>query len=310
MGNESLKIENGHSAPDRRKTATPISHDRRCGMDRRMSFREKLQQEQGLVYALESIPPIRRIACLPEKIDNGDLIPALGMAGLAFINIPEDMRDIKNAVQEVKCLVNGNKCIDAYNYKNCQHEFSFFRGTFLEHLIDEKKSKNPELTKKITKLDESFIDTGIGKKIMKFLKVKISGEESIKIFDKKTNSWGIAKDINGRHRYAYIFEGGSFAKITARAMLRTTMMGVVIVAAMELPKIIKSMFSGKNIKQKADNTASQVVKSGINVAATTAGIAYCGAIGSKYGKSFGSLVGMGVGAVIGNIASNKIQDLI
>lgn len=311
MGNEVLKIENNQNhSSDRRKETVPVHKERRTGAERRMSFREKLENEKGLVYALESLPPVRRIASIPDKIDSGDLIPALGMASLAFINLPEDLRDIKSAFGQVNSLVTGKKYVDAYDYKNFQHEFSFFRGTFLEHLIDIKKSKNLALTEKILDIDKSFMDTNLGRKFMDLLDVRILKEEEVKTFNEKTKVWEAAKDVNEGKRYAYAFEGSSFGKLTARAMARTTLMGTIVIAALELPKLFQSMLKGDSIEKKIENTASQAVKSSINVVATTAGIAYGGAIGSKYLKSLGSIVGMGVGAVAGNLVSNKLQDII
>ncbi len=62
-----------------------------------------------------------------------------------------------------------------------------------------------------------------------------------------------------------------------------------------------------NIKKK---TAKQVTKSSANVLITTAGIAYCGAIGMLLIGPVGSLIGMGVGAYFGNALSKKAQNLI
>ena len=58
-------------------------------------------QDSVFVYALESLPPVRRIASLPDKIQNNDYIPALGLASLALINLPEDVRDIKSAGEQI-----------------------------------------------------------------------------------------------------------------------------------------------------------------------------------------------------------------
>ena len=69
------------------------------------------------------------------------------------------------------------------------------------------------------------------------------------------------------------------------------------------------MEQGDTLTEQVGNTAKQTVKSGINFASITAGIAYGGAIGAKKFGATGSLIGMGVGATLGAFASNKIQSL-
>ena len=129
----------------------------------------------------------------------------------------------------------------------------------------------------------------------------------IKKLNKEKQIWETARDINGKARFTTAFEGSAFAKLTARAMSRTTLIGIAVLAAIELPKIFKAMSQGDNIGEKAENTVKQTIKAGINLTSITAGIAYGGAIGSKYGKAVGSLVGMGAGAVFGSLVSKKIQ---
>jgi len=260
--------------------------------------------------ALEAIPTFRRISSLPEKIENGDALPAIGLASLALINLPEDMRDVKAAGGQLDVLFSGKKFQGGYDYKNYQHDFSFFRGTMLEPLVDLKKSKNPERTQKLMSLDKTLRDTKFGEKIGKWLGVEISGKESIQTFNKSTNTWEIAKDVNGIKRVAYTYKGNAFGKLTARALSRTTLIGTAVLAALELPKVFKAMNQGDSITEQVGNTAKQTVKSGINFASITAGIAYGGAIGSKHGGPLGSLVGMGAGAILGNFASKKAQGVI
>jgi len=267
-------------------------------------------QDSVFVYALESLPPVRRIASLPDKIQNNDYIPALGLASLALINFPEDVRDIKSAGEQINTFLKGGKYQGSYDYKNFQHDFSFFRGTMLERFVDLKQSKNKKLAKKLLSWDKSLLQTNFGSKINNLLKVEASDFAEVKTFNKEKGVWEIAKDINGKARFATTFEGSAFAKLTARAMSRTTLIGTAVLAVIELPKIFKAMGEGDNITEQAGNTVKQTVKSGINLVSITAGIAYGGAIGSKYGKAVGSLVGMGAGAVLGSLTFKKVQEFI
>ena len=145
---------------------------------------------------------------------------------------------------------------------------------------------------------------------MDLLKIKTSDSREVQTFNKKNGCWESAKDINGDIRFATAFEGSAFAKLTARAMSRTTLIGTAVLVVIELPKIFKAMGKGDNISEKAGNTVKQAVKSGINIVSITSGIAYGGAIGSKYGKAVGSLIGMGAGAVLGSLTSKKVQEII
>jgi hypothetical protein len=108
--------------------------------------------------------------------------------------------------------------------------------------------------------------------------------------------------------FAFKYEGNLFAQLTGRALRRTTKLGLIALALIEVPKILKKMFEGKNIFEQGKNTLEQTAKSTVNVASVAAGIGYCGAIGAKYGGSIGSLVGMGAGAILGSKLSEKIQD--
>lgn len=270
-----------------------------------------METDEKTLLALEAVPLVRRIASIPDKLDNGDIIPALGLGALAVVNFPEDCRDIKSAYNAASSWIHTGKFRGGYDYKEFQHEFSFFRGTLLEPLIDFKNTKNLSFAKKLYKMDKSLLRTNFGEKVLKFLKVTEGNKETIKKFNKETGDWEAAKDINGFKRYATSFKGSAFGKLTARALNRTTLIGTFIIAALELPKIFKAMGEGKNIGEQATSTAKQTVKSGINFASVTAGIAYGGALGSKYCHGpFGSLLGMGAGAVLGGLISKKAQDVI
>lgn len=260
---------------------------------------------KGLLnYAFEAVPMYRRIASLPDEMNTGDVTKAMGMAALALINLPEDCRDVVGAAKQVKSIFTGEKYTGSYNYRELQHPFSFFRGTLLHKLVDPNTSKNPELATKLLKADKTFTDTRLGTKILSALGVKVVDKKGTKI--ETINS---TKE-SPKYLEAKVFEGSGFGKITGRAMERTTALGLGVLTALEIPKLIKACSDGDNLQEKAGNTALQSIKSGINVAGITAGIAYGGAIGSKYGKGLGSLVGMGAGAIIGSVASKTAQKMI
>ena len=259
---------------DRRQDNFSVDTDRRCDKSK--------SEDVSLFCALETIPPVRRAIAIPDKIQHGEITSALGMASLALINLPEDMRDIKSALDQFKGLE------PKYKYKEFQHDFSFFRGTAIEEWLYKKVKAGKKWAKWLYHNDIPLADTALGEKILKLVK---AGEADVI----KTT----IKDYKGRSALAVSYEGTKFAQLTGRALRRTTKLGVLALALLEVPKIINSIQKGETLQQTS--------KSAINVASITAGIGYGGAIGAKHGGAFGSLVGMGFGAILGSKASEKIQ---
>ena len=260
--------------------------------------------DKGLFYALESLPPIRRIASLGDKMDNGDTLPAVGLVGLAMLNLPEDMRDIKGASKQIRSFVDKNYKYDPlYNRRTHQHAFSFFRGTAIEKWLHKKIDGGSKIAEKLYEMDFSTLnETKFGEKINNFFGTK----ELI-----TSHNVDQIKDIKGVKARAFEFSSKIFGgEITARAMKRLPLLSVIAVALLEVPKIFKATTKGETIAEQAGNTAKQTIKSGINATSTLAGIGYGGAIGAKYAGAAGSLIGMGAGAILGSKLSEKLQGII
>lgn len=254
--------------------------------------------------AAGTVSPLRRFFSFFSQVKNGDWIPALSSFGLLAFNLPEDCRDVRTAGQQLWAYVRGKKYDYKYDYKLCQHPFSFFKGTMLHKFVDPNTSKCQDFTNKLLEADNTFADTTLGKRILNFLGVERKCGTKTKI-----EKIGSTK-TKPKYVTATIYEGSKFGKLTARAMERTTTLGLAVFGALELYKIIKSAFEGNTVADKAKNTVKQTIKSTVNIASSTAGIAYCGALGMYLLGPIGSLLGMSVGAVIGNKVSSYIQDLI
>lgn len=268
---------------DRRQNNISVENDRRSGVDRRdLSKDTSVFQNASAFEALKVIPQWRRISSVKDKMNNDDEIGALGSVGLMLINLPEDKRDVIGVVNQL------TGAEPLYDYKNFQHPFSFFRGTMLEKWLHKNVAAGKKWAKFLYNNDISLYNTISD---LKFLKPFIAEEKDAI----KSN----IKDYRGKSIKAFSFTGNKFAKLTARALKRTTLLGVIAMCLFELPKIFKS-----------DKKIKQVEKSAINVVSITAGIGYIGAIGFKYGGSTGSLIGMGLGAVLGGKLSQKTQELI
>ncbi len=263
---------------DRRQDSVSVATDRRCDKGK--------SEDVSLFCALETIPPVRRAISIPDKIEHGEITSALGMASLALINLPEDLRDIKSALDQFKGVE------AKYKYKEYQHDFSFFRGTAIEEWLHGQIQKGKKWAKWLYRNDLTLADTAFGEKILNSVKAKLSEDIA---------ETPITNFI-GKQVYAFKYEGSKFAQLTGRALRRTTKLGVLAIALLEVPKIFNAIQNGETVKQTA--------KSAINVASITAGIGYGGAIGAKHGGAIGSLVGMGFGAVLGCKLSQKTQELI
>lgn len=295
-----LKIENGSG--DRRKASIPVENDRRCGVDRRTAPRSE-HHHSKLSYAFKALSPVRRFEGVKKDIEEGEIGAACGLATLALINLPSDFDDIKESVKQVKSWFGGPKFEHSYNHKELQHPFSFFRNTLLDKPIKYLRKTHAGLTEKILNLDKTAARTKFGTKILNLFNTKPAKLIPTMIKDIDYS------ELNPELVHAREYVGTKFGKLTARAMERTTVLGLAVLAACELPKIYHALKKGNGMVEKAENTAKQTVKSGINLASLTAGIAYGGAIGSKYLGNFGSLVGMGIGALAGSFVSGKIQNI-
>lgn len=237
---------------------------------------------EPFVCVFEALPPVRRTLSIPDKIKNGDTTTALGMASLALINLPEDLRDIKGAYNQLKGAA------PSYDYKNYQHDFSFLKGTAIEKWVCKQADAGKKWAIWLRKNDKTLAHTNFGEKIINLVSA-----------DEKDVVRTAIKNFNGEKALAYSYSGSSFAQLTSRALRRTTVLGIGAVALLELPKILKS-----------DHKIKQTAKSAVNVASVTAGISYGGAIGAKFGGATGSLIGMGLGAVLGSKISTKVQEAI
>lgn len=253
--------------------------------------------------AIESLPMGRRIVGLKDKVENGEYIATAGALAYTAVNAKEDIRDTVSAVKQIYSKINPNFHYDPrYDRYNYQHEFSATRGMIGEKALYESANKGNPFATMIKKTGNTTIDsTRFGQWVSKVFKIK---EDDIQKIDKIRNH-------DGKCAYAYKFESSILGgKTIARAMKRTTVLGVAVMGVLEAPKIISETMKGDSLLEHAKNGAKQIVKSSGNVVLTTAGIALGGAIGAKYIGATGSIVGMGLGAVIGSKASSTLQTAI
>lgn len=320
LASDIIKLYQHIEPTDRRKTSVAVENDRRSGVDRRAAARVldkktdddikfvknalslKPTGESSVVFsALKTIAPIRRFTSVSDNINNSDYLKAAGLLGIAVVNVPEDTRDLKNALADVI-----KKEKPGYDYKNYQSEFSFIRGTLLEPVLN----KMGEIGAKIHELDTSLYHTKFGEYICK--KFNIGPESSLETgrvtqkIVKDESGQAIIKDCKA---LAYKVEGGAFSRVAGRALLRTPVLGLLVLGALEVPDIAKAYIEPKDSKTKLVKGTTQLAKSAVNLTTVTACVGTAGAILARKGH-FGSLAGIGIGAIAGMGVSKLAQNEI
>ena len=267
----------------------------------KITKQHKTKDNSLFTCAFEAVPTFRRTASLDDKINNGEYAATAGILGYTLVNLKEDWRDVVSAAKQIYSKINPNYHYDPlYNRNTHQHAFSATRGMIGEKQLYKKYAEGNPFAQKIMETGNTTIgDTKFGQLLNKVFKISEVDRHKVD---------GI-KNCQGRKAYAYEFTSSVLGGRTlARAMKRTTVLGVAVMSALELPKIVKETMEGDNFFEHAENGAKQTLKSAANVTITTAGIAIGGAIGAKHLGATGSLIGMGLGAIAGSKISNQIQN--
>ncbi|MDD3013706.1 MAG: hypothetical protein PHC34_08405 [Candidatus Gastranaerophilales bacterium] len=244
--------------------------------------------------ALSPIVPVRRISSLPDNVEDGNYTRAAGLAALMIVNLPEDGRDLKDSWDQLR-----GKYTLRYNYKEYQHTFSFFKGTWLEWLLKLPGKIGKNISKKLQKADKPLYETKFGEFISNIFNIELGGKP-INI----GKAYGRNKKI-----LAYTFKGTKINKLIGRALLRIPLISVVVLSALELPAIFKSFNNCEGYKNRIKSGFKQITKSAIYIISIFTGIGLAGAALAKKGPT-GSLIGMGIGAVAGSNVSGLINKQI
>lgn len=242
--------------------------------------------------ALSPLSPIRRISSLEDNIHDGNYVRAIGLVGLAAMNLPEDCNDLKLAYNQI---IKNRK--PSYNPKLYQHKFSFFRGTLLEPLLALNGKYGKKISDFLYVADRPIYDTKFGKWMGKVCNVKQEDAVQTSI-----------KDIQGTKVLAIKHKGSTFSRMVGRGMLRLPVLSVYALGALELPAIIKN-FTKKDSKNNIKDGFKQIAKSTTYVVSLLSGIGLVGALIARKGPA-GSLVGIGLGSVAGSFASKYVNKQI
>lgn len=245
----------------------------------------------------EAVPVYGRINTLPEKLEQKDYAPAMGIVSLAILNGPEEISDVFSVYNQIrKGFPKPVTFHSGYDNKKAQHPFSFFRGTILHEYMNplSPKCPHPKLAAMLIRQDKTLWDTKIGEWFKK--KFEIETDKT------KTNIEDIDFTTeNKSYVPAKVFKAKNpFADITARALTRTSTLGALALGGIEAAHVAHEVSNGKNFFEEAGKSAATL---GVTLGAT----GVLGAIGAKYLGPTGSLAGMGLGAIAGAAVSNAID---
>ena len=245
----------------------------------------------------EAMPIYGRINSIPQKLEEKDYTPAMGLISMAVLNGPEEINDVFSAYNQIrKGFPKPVTFHSGYDNKIAQHPFSFFRGTILHEYINplSPKCPHPKLAAKIIRQDKTLWDTKIGNWIQEKLKINIEDTGTdIKNIDFTPNNKSYIKAN-------IIKTSNPFADITARALIRTPKLGAVALGGIEAAHVAHEVSNGKNFLEEAG-------KSAVTLSAGLTATGVLGAIGAKHLGPTGSLLGISAGALTGALV-NKTMD--
>ena len=261
------------------------------------SLKNSISGESSSNVIFEGLSMYGRLNSIPDKLENKDYTPAMGLVSLAVLNGPEDLRDVFSAYKQIKNKFPKPVTFHSgYDNKIAQHPFSFFRGTILNDYLNpsSKEWPNPKAAAWLIKQDKTLWDTKLGNWVQKKLKIKV-GDTSTKI---ERIDYTIK---NKKFIKAKVFKTNNpFKDILARAMTRTPVLGVAAMGAIETAHIAHEVKNGKNFFEEAG-------KSAVTLATTLGATGILGAIGAKHLGPTGSLLGIGLGAITGAIVNKTID---
>ena len=260
------------------------------------NLKNSISGESSSNVIFEGLPMYGRINSIPDKLENKDYTPAMGLVSLAVLNGPEDLRDVMSAYKQIKDGFKDPHFHSGYDNKIAQHPFSFFRGTIMNDYLNpsSKDCPNPKAAEWIIRQDKTLWDTKLGSWVQERLGIK-TGKMITEIHDIEHAA------NNPRHVYAKVFKTNNpFKDILARAMTRTPVLGVAAMGGIEAAHVAHEVKNGKNFFEESG-------KSLLTLGTTLAATGILGAIGAKHLGPTGSLAGIGLGAISGAAVSHVLE---
>ncbi|MDD3150423.1 MAG: hypothetical protein PHV68_06275 [Candidatus Gastranaerophilales bacterium] len=244
---------------------------------------------------LSTLAPVRKITSTQTELKDGNTSSAIGFLTLGIANLPQDYNDVRSS-----CLWMKNKNY-MYNYKEYQHQFSFFKDTLFEKGVNKlNQNKQNFIKEHVYKRDLPLYKSRLGDVIKSAFNVEI--EDSIK------NS--AFKYVSGKEVPIYKIKSSSkLGRLVGEALLRTPKLSVYALALLEMPRIMKSFAQKGENDSNIENGTKQTVKSGVKLASIFTGMGLLGAKLAKINPVLG-LIGTGAGSLAGAYVSTKIDTVI
>jgi len=242
-----------------------------------------IKSENNNIYltgALSSLPIVKRYETLKNN-NNSDNNPfrIFSLSFLGVINLNEDLRDALSIFGKT----------EAQAPKDYFVRFKFFAGTSVENFL--MKSDIGRWI--LGNVDRTLVETKPLRKLLKLFKIKNEPE----IFEKTINYPIIDKQETVLREYVKL-QGSLFKKTLILTANRITLLGLIFLGLLELPKVIDSL-------KKKDY--KQAVKSAVTVIATLGTGALLSSFLAITTGTAGSVLGFGFGMFLGNKFSKFVN---
>lgn len=294
------KSARGNFAEDKRDTSIFEMNTKREAQDiseliSKNAIENTTERNKSTQNRTENSVEFGRFKSAAKEFKEGDYLTGTALGVLAVMYGPEDLREVGSAYRQIQGLLGKARFVREYDYKNAQHPFSFFRGSILHKSMNPFKAdgKFREAKMWLLEKDKSLIDTKWGEKLLTKHNIKV---ENIETPIKEVAQKG--KTVKTATAKVFISDN-KFANLTARAMTRIPVLGVIADAIVEA---LDAKFDIEN----GENFFKAVTSATTNLLSSTITTAYIGALGSKLGP-IGSLGTMVVAAHINNKIANAID---
>lgn len=257
------------------------------------------KNESGFTNLSAITPAGKSLKATNEKLKKKDYAGAFFIASQLALDFPNIIDDTLDAIDFASKYINDKTCghnykylyKKAYDWKQAQHPFSYFRGTLLQDFVNPNSPKcvSKKLAMWIESCDKSLWDT----RLKNFSQEKFK----INVIYQKTKIKSIKSTPQKPHNIkAYKFITKSkFGEITARSMTRVPVIGLAMSGVVEGCQVINEVKNG----EKAIKSIGKAI---VRLTTSTAITAVLGAIGAMIAGPFGSLAGI----TISGFANNAI----
>ena len=256
---------------------------------------KKIEKYDKDISLLRNAPILERLDYVIEKLKRGEFVSSVAMGALAIMYGPEDLREVSSALKQIKSAFGTDNYVPDYDYKTAQHPFSFFRGSILHKTMNPfaPNSRFSWLKTWLLEKDKTLLDTNLGKNFLDYFDIQVENVDTTinEIMQRNPSN---PKKVQAKKYIA----NSKLGELTARAMTRIPILGVVADAGIKAIEFGYDLNSGENFFEAAAKNTAELAVSTVTTAAL-------GAIGSKLGP-IGSLGAL----TVANYINQKFSEAI